>query len=124
MAELRRPRPGAVHVHIAAPTQQWAVPAWTPYALLAIVAAAVYAQAFYGRGLDVPDEGLLLHVADRLAQGQVPYRDVYFIYTPGWQYFLAGFFRLLGPSLAVEHALLFAVHIALVLVVYGLAARL
>lgn len=124
MAEIRRSRPSTVSVRITAPTRRWAAPAWTPYALLALVAAAVYGQAFYGRGLDVPDEGLLLHVAERLAQGQVPYRDVYFIYTPGWQYLLAGVFRLFGPSLAVEHALLFTVHVALVLVVYGLAARL
>jgi hypothetical protein len=92
--------------------------------LLALVAAISYGWAFYGRGLDVPDEGLLLHVAERLADGQVPYRDVYFIYTPGFQYLLAGLFRVLGASLGIEQALLWAVHVALVLVVYGLAVRL
>jgi len=100
------------------------LPTWAPYVALGLLAAVAYGWAFYGRGLDVPDEGLLLHVADRLAAGQVPYRDVYFIYTPGFQYLLAGLFRLFGPSLAVEHALLFAVHVALALVVYALAARL
>src|SRR3954469_24162549 len=49
------------------------------------LAAASFGWFFYGRGLDVPDEGLLLHVAERLAAGEVPYRDVYFIYTPGLQ---------------------------------------
>jgi hypothetical protein len=92
--------------------------------LVAVAAALVYAWFFHNRGLDVPDEGLLLHVAERLADGQVPYRDVYFIYTPGFQYLLAALFKLLGTSLAVERGLLFAVHVALVLAVYSLAARL
>jgi hypothetical protein len=124
MAEIStRPNRGRLSAVAAAHTRP-AVPAWAAYAALALVAIVAYGWAFYGRGLDVPDEGLLLHVAERLADGQVPYRDVYFIYTPGFQYLLAGLFRVLGPSLAVEHALLFAVHVALVLVVYALAARL
>src|SRR3954466_2766878 len=94
-----------------------------PIGMVAL-AAASFGWFFYGRGLDVPDEGLLLHVAERLAAGEVPYRDVYFIYTPGFQYLLAALFWLFGPSLGLEHALLFAVHVALVLVVYTLAARL
>jgi hypothetical protein len=91
---------------------------------LVALAAASFAWFFYGRGLDVPDEGLLLHVAERLAAGEVPYRDVYFIYTPGLQYVLALLFRLLGPSLAVEHALQLVLHLAVVGAVYALALRL
>src|SRR3954466_327876 len=94
-----------------------------PLGLLAL-AAASFGWFFYGRGLDVPDEGLLLHVAERLAAGEVPYRDVYFIYTPGLQYLLALLFRLLGPSLAVEHALQLVLHLAVVGIVYALALRL
>ncbi len=97
--------------------------AWV-VALVGLLATASYAWFYYGRGLDVPDEGLLLHVAERLARGEVPYRDVYFIYTPGLQYLLALLFRALGPSLEVEHALLLVLHVALVVVVYVLAARL
>jgi hypothetical protein len=123
MAQIDSPGHGAVARRLARDERR-PVPAWLPLALLALLAVAVYGAVFYGRGLDVPDEGLLLHVAERLANGEVPYRDVYFIYTPGFQYLLAGLFRLLGPNLAVEHALLFAVHVVLVLVVYVLAARL
>lgn len=101
-----------------------AAPGWATCLTLGLLAALGYGLVFYGRGLDIPDEGLLLHVAERLADGQVPYRDVYFIYTPGWLYLLAGLFRVFGTSLAIEHALRFAAHVALVLVVYGLAARL
>jgi hypothetical protein len=99
-------------------------PAWPALVLVAGTAATLYASLFHGRGLDVPDEGLLLHVAERLANGEVPYRDVYFIYTPGFQYLLALAFKVWGPSLEVERALLFAVHVALVVSIYALAARL
>lgn len=93
-------------------------------ALVAGAAALGYAALHFGRGLDVPDEGLLLHVAERLAAGQVPYRDVYFIYTPGFQYLLALLFKLFGPSLLAERVLLAAVHVGLVTTVYALGARL
>src|SRR5579875_3213259 len=105
MAQTTTPHAGAQIAVSTPPRARLAVPRWAPYALLTLAAFGVYSLAFYGRGLDVPDEGLLLHVAERLAGGQVPYRDVYFIYTPGFQYLLA-------------------VHVALVLVVYALAARL
>src|SRR5215217_864932 len=95
----------------------------TPIGIVAL-AAASFGWFFYGRGLDVPDEGLLLHVAECLAAGEVPYRDVYFIYTPGLQYVLALLFRLFGPSLAIEHALQLGLHLAMVGVVYALALRL
>jgi len=97
---------------------------WLPVVAVAVLAAAGYAWFYYGRGLDVPDEGLLLHVADRLARGEVPYRDVYFIYTPGLQYLLAAAFRAFGSGLTVEHALQLALHVLLAVVVYVLAARL
>src|SRR5215212_7707305 len=97
--------------------------AGVPLAILAL-AATSFGWFYYGRGLDVPDEGLLLHVAERLAAGEVPYRDVYFIYTPGLQYVLALLFRLVGPSLAIEHALQLSLHLAMVGVVYGLTLRL
>jgi hypothetical protein len=88
---------------------------------VAVFAAVWYGAFYFGRGLDVPDEGLLLHAAERLAQGQVPYRDIYFIYTPGLQYTLALLFRLFGPGLAVEHALLAVLAVAMGATVYALA---
>src|SRR5919206_4648803 len=113
MAQISTQQPGDRVIGIPAARAQPLVPTWAPYALLALVASIVFIWAFYGRGLDVPDEGLLLHVAERLAAGQVPYRDVYFIYTPGLQYTLALLFRLAGPNLALEHGLQLALHLGL-----------
>src|SRR5262245_52574258 len=122
MSNARRARSRAVGSARAAAGSR-AMQALAPPGLVAL-AAASFGWFFYGRGLDVPDEGLLLHVAERLAAGEVPYRDVYFIYTPGLQYLLALLFRLLGPSLAVEHAVQLGLHLAIVAVVYVLALRL
>ena len=92
--------------------------------VIVALAAASFGWFFYGRGLDVPDEGLLLHVGERLAAGEVPYRDVYFIYTPGLQYVLALLFRLLGPSSPSSTRSRLVLHLAVVGIVYALALRL
>jgi hypothetical protein len=58
------------------------------------------------RKLDLPvgfyDEGILLTDAQLLLAGKVPYRDFYSNYPPGTFMLLAGLFKLLGPSVAVE----------------------
>src|SRR5438105_3768534 len=80
-AEGSRPDPAAVDRSRARPAGRWRRA--LPMLLVGIAACVTYAICYLGRGLDVPDEGLLLHAAERLASGEAPYRDVYFIYTPG-----------------------------------------
>jgi hypothetical protein len=48
------------------------------------------------------DEGLALYDAERVATGDVPYRDFFVLYGPGQFYSLAAIFRLFGHSVAVE----------------------
>ncbi|MGB8539691.1 MAG: hypothetical protein WCD57_24920 [Acidobacteriaceae bacterium] len=48
------------------------------------------------------DEGITLTGAMRVAAGQVPHRDFYFLYGPAEVYILAGLFKVFGPSLLVE----------------------
>ena len=48
------------------------------------------------------DEGIVLTGAMRVAAGQIPHRDFYFIYGPAEVYILAGLFKVFGPSLLVE----------------------
>ena len=55
----------------------------------------------YNRGLNLLDEGFVLHVAERVLQGQVPYRDFFTQLTPGAFLALAAVFSLTGPSVIV-----------------------
>jgi len=52
--------------------------------------------------LNVYDEGIILAGADRILQGQVPYRDFWSMYPPGQFYTLALLFKFFGPSVLVE----------------------
>ena len=50
------------------------------------------------------DEGIILQGADRLLQGQVPYRDFFSFYTPGSYYLTALLFKVFGSSFFVARA--------------------
>ncbi len=58
------------------------------------------------------DEGMTLDGAQRILNGQVPYRDFFLFFTPGSYYLLALSFKLFGNSLVVARSVL--------LVTYGL----
>jgi hypothetical protein len=45
------------------------------------------------------DEGYILHSAQRLHSGEIPYKDFNFIYTPGSIYVISAVFCLLGESI-------------------------
>ena len=55
----------------------------------------------YNRGFNLLDEGFVLHVAERVLQGQVPYRDFFTQLTPGAFLALAAVFKVTGPSVIV-----------------------
>lgn len=48
-----------------------------------------------------PDEGIVLQGAERILNGQLPYRDFFSFYTPGSFYLVAWLFRIFGDSFAV-----------------------
>ena len=48
-----------------------------------------------------PDEGIVLEGAQRVLNGQVPYRDFFSFYTPGSFYLVASLWKVLGDSFAV-----------------------
>lgn len=70
------------------------------------------------------DEGILLTNAMQLLGGRVPYRDFYSNYPPGQFVLLAGLFKVLGVSIAVERGLGLAIHVVLALGAGRLAGRL
>ncbi len=63
-----------------------------------IVAAFLHLMRVYNRGFNLLDEGFVLHVAERVLRGQVPYRDFFTQLTPGAFLTLAAVFKLFGPS--------------------------
>src|SRR3989344_3887407 len=67
--------------------------------------AAILVLGFvYSRGFIPHDEGWILHPAQRITQGQLPYRDFHYIYTPGVAYFIAFVFKLFGPIIVGSRA--------------------
>jgi hypothetical protein len=88
-------------VSVSGPALQRAVARLEPLLLaLALVVCAAAISGFTAlRALDPYDEGHILLAARRIAQGEWPYADFTFPYGPGHPLLLAGFEKLLGPSL-------------------------
>lgn len=61
----------------------------------------LYYLYFVNKGIDFGDEGYYVHIASRIAQGQIPYRDFALQYTPGFFYILAIGFKFFGYNLLV-----------------------
>jgi 4-amino-4-deoxy-L-arabinose transferase-like glycosyltransferase len=66
-----------------------------------VVALICYYLSFLNRGIVEGDEGYYLHNAERILQGQIPYRDFFLQYPPGYFYLLAIGFKLFGTSVLV-----------------------
>jgi hypothetical protein len=69
------------------------------------------------------DEGLTLLNTDRILRGQLPYRDYWTLYAPGYFYLLAGLFKLAAPNLLTARLLDTCLRFVLTLEVYLLARR-
>jgi hypothetical protein len=76
-----------------------AVDLWPYGAFLVLVAA--YNYFFLGDGFNGTDEGYLLSLGKRVAEGQRPYLDFYFLRTPLSIYIQAGLIRLFGDGYTI-----------------------
>jgi hypothetical protein len=99
MGALLAPQPG---LRVLAPARDWA----RAHAELVTCTAVLLVSLFhlgrvYNRGFNLLDEGFVLHVAERVLQGQVPYRDFFTQLTPGAFLALAAVFSVTGPSVLV-----------------------
>jgi len=74
--------------------------------------------------VDVYDEGIPVYGAERILNGEVPYRDFWTIYAPGQFYVLAGLFKIFGSSLLAERLYDTAVRALVSGTVYLIALRL
>jgi hypothetical protein len=74
--------------------------------------------------LNVYDEGLIVVGAQRVLEGDIPYRDFWTIYAPGQFYAVAGLFSLFGSSILVEQLWDVAVRAAIVAAAFVWTRRL
>ncbi len=74
-------------------------------------------------GIQPNDEGLMLQAAERIARGQVPYRDFWWFYPPGQPYLLAGLRELAGPSLLTWRIVRVLADASVALLAFSLASR-
>src|SRR6266498_4666019 len=74
--------------------------------------------------VDLIDEGYFADLADRVARGQLPYRDFATVYTPALHYLHAWAFGLLGRDLVSMGLVLVMVKSVLAALLYLLGRRL
>ena len=67
--------------------------------LILVLIALVYHLFIFNHGINLLDEGLLLHGTERMMQGEILYKDVNTIYSPGMYLTSALFFKLFGQTL-------------------------
>jgi 4-amino-4-deoxy-L-arabinose transferase-like glycosyltransferase len=70
-----------------------------------------------------PDEGIVLQGAERILNGQIPYRDFFSFYTPGAFYLIAGLFKLFADSFLIARTSVAVAGAACSTVTYVLARR-
>lgn len=93
-------------------------------ALLLAVAAVAYIQPGMYAALNIYDEGIIVFGAQRVLQGDLPYRDFWTQYSPGQLYVLAGLFQAFGSNIMVERWWDVIIRSLLALSMLAVAARL
>jgi hypothetical protein len=96
--------------------QRWRTP-------VLLVLAALLSGVTLLREIGPHDEGLMLQAAQRIADGQLPYRDFWWNYGPGQPLLLALPIKLFGPSLLWWRLLRVVVDAVVALLAYKLIRR-
>jgi len=95
--------------------------AWRAVALavlLCVVSAAFQTLTLSRHLNNIYDEGLILLGAQRVLDGEVPYRDFWGMYGPGQFYAVAGLFKLTASTVLIEQMWDIAIRAGLTTVVY------
>src|SRR5436305_13160474 len=92
--------------------------------VVTMAAGAVCYGLFYRRGLGLAVIGYSVAPTERVLQGEVPYRDFLFNYTPGILWLNALLMKLLGVSLLTVRTGLLVVKLLTLLLIFHLARRL
>lgn len=92
--------------------------------LCALLAGVVVVYLwFWPRDFYAFDEGLFLYESKRLLDGDVFYRDIFEILTPGAFYVMALFFRVFGTTIATAKTVMAIVHASIAVLIYLIARR-
>src|SRR5918911_5054137 len=91
--------------------------------ILTLVAGAVCYGLFYRRGLGLAVIGYSVAPTERVIQGEVPYRDFLFNYTPGILWLNALLMKWFGVTLLTVRAGLLVTRLLTLALVYYLARR-
>lgn len=78
---------------------------WRAAVALVMALALVYLAIGFNVLINKYDEGLALYGAVRVLRGEIPYRDFWTCYSPGYFYLLAGVFRVFGEEAIVPRYL-------------------
>ncbi len=93
-------------------------------ALVLAIAAVAYIQPGMYFYLNLYDEGIIVYGAQRVLQGDLPYRDFWTQYSPGQLYVLAGLFNAFGVTVMVERWWDVVIRSLLALTMLAVSARL
>lgn len=92
--------------------------------LLTLVAGLICNAMFYNRGLGLSVIGYSLAPSERVLQGEVPYRDFLFNYTPGILWVNALLMKTFGATLLITRIGLFGFKLITLLLLYYISRRL
>ncbi|MEK7060902.1 MAG: glycosyltransferase family 39 protein [Patescibacteria group bacterium] len=73
--------------------------------LFLILLGFIYYFFFINKGIVLYDEGYYFHIADRILQGEIPYKDFFLQFSPGYFYLLAFSLKIFGEQIVVGRLL-------------------
>lgn len=97
---------------------------WLVPLLLFLVSAAVQIATLQRALYNVYDEGLIVFAAQRVLDGEVPYRDFWGMYTLGQFYAVAALFWLFSPTILIEQLFSVATRAGITAIVFLWARKL
>jgi hypothetical protein len=89
-----------------------------------ILLAFFYYLFFANKGLVFFDEGVFVHSAERILQGQLPYKDFWLQYGPTYFYVLAFFYKVFGPSILIGRFLSISICLAILACTFAILNKL
>ncbi|HVF89484.1 MAG TPA: glycosyltransferase family 39 protein [Blastocatellia bacterium] len=122
-ASIAKPAQAAHGRDSARPGRRLKPGRFLPY-ILTVAAGGICYGLFYNRGIWLSVIGYSVSPAERVMQGEVPYKDFLYNYTPGILWLNAGLMRMFGPTLLTVSAGLFAFKLGALVALYHVSRKL